>query len=177
MISSLQKKRSAHDLSLKVRSFLPYDFLVFSDRSAQQENETTIALFLSTQLFLLSFRSCLYSWSASSVLRLSFSILAAGPSPASSRGNARSRWHVPQCLVHVRATNILRVRTPDEHMDDVSLHTYIHKYSDFVVVLISVGLAPINYALAHDAPAGCLTSYACALEVITRLSLLYFTYV
>ena len=28
-----------------------------------------------------------------------------------------------------------------KHVDDVSLHTYIHKYSDFLVAMISVGLA------------------------------------
>ena len=28
-----------------------------------------------------------------------------------------------------------------EHVNDISLHTYIHKYSNFLVVLISVGLA------------------------------------
>ena len=45
----------------------------------------------------------------------------------------------------VRMMNTLRMRTRDDHVDDVSLHTYIHtyihKYSDFLVVLISVGLA------------------------------------
>ena len=37
---------------------------------------------------------------------------------------------------------IMRMRYgASEHMDDVSRHTYIHKYSGFLVVLISVGLA------------------------------------
>ena len=35
------------------------------------------------------------------------------------------------------------MRVHDEHMDDVSRHRYIHKYSDFLVMMISVGLAPI----------------------------------
>ena len=47
--------------------------------------------------------------------------------------------------VRVTRTNILRTCTRDIHVDDVSLHTYIHtnihKYSDFLIVLISVGLA------------------------------------
>ena len=29
----------------------------------------------------------------------------------------------------------------DDHVDDISLHTYIHRYVVFLVVLISVGLA------------------------------------
>ena len=42
----------------------------------------------------------------------------------------------------------------DEHIDDglghKYIHTYIHKYSDFLVVMISVGLAsacPTNYSI------------------------------
>ena len=40
--------------------------------------------------------------------------------------------------------NMLRIRSHDEHVDNVSgrrLHTYIHKYSDFLIVLMSVALA------------------------------------
>ena len=33
------------------------------------------------------------------------------------------------------------IRVRDKRMDDVSLHTYMYKYSDFLVGLISVGLA------------------------------------
>ena len=37
--------------------------------------------------------------------------------------------------------NVKRMRMRFKHVDDVSLHTYIHKYSDFFVAMISVGLA------------------------------------
>ena len=45
--------------------------------------------------------------------------------------------------------NVKRMRMHCKHMDDVSLHTYIHKYSDFLVAIISVGLAQArpNYLL------------------------------
>ena len=38
-----------------------------------------------------------------------------------------------------------------EYVADISLHTYIHNYSDFLVVLISVGLAQArpNYIIKH----------------------------
>ena len=32
-----------------------------------------------------------------------------------------------------------------KHVDDVSLHTHIHKYSDFLVVMIYVGFALAHY--------------------------------
>ena len=41
--------------------------------------------------------------------------------------------------------NVKRMRMRCKHVDDVLLHTYIHtyihKYSDFLVAMISVGLA------------------------------------
>ena len=37
--------------------------------------------------------------------------------------------------------NVKRMRMRCKHVDDVSLNTYIHKYSDFLVAMISVGLA------------------------------------
>ena len=39
--------------------------------------------------------------------------------------------------------NVKRMRMRFKHVDDVSLHTYTytHKYSDFLVAMISVGLA------------------------------------
>ena len=54
--------------------------------------------------------------------------------------------HLPD-LYPLGLCGVMRVH--DEHVDDVSLHTYIHththtyihRYGDFLVVLISVGLA------------------------------------
>ena len=40
----------------------------------------------------------------------------------------------------------------DDHVDDVSLHTHVHRYVVFLVVLISVGLAqacPNYYESCH----------------------------
>ena len=45
--------------------------------------------------------------------------------------------------------NVKRMRMCCKHVDGVSLHTYIHKYSDFLVAMISVVLAQArpNYSL------------------------------
>ena len=47
---------------------------------------------------------------------------------------------------------VKRMRMRCKHVDDVSLHTYIHKYSDFLVAMISVGLAQArpNYNIMFD---------------------------
>ena len=48
--------------------------------------------------------------------------------------------------------NVKRMRMRCKHVDDVSLRTYIHKYSDFLVAMISVGLAqarPNQYVTFH----------------------------
>ena len=37
--------------------------------------------------------------------------------------------------------NVKHMRMRCKHVDDVLLHTYIHKYGDFLVAMISVGLA------------------------------------
>ena len=50
-------------------------------------------------------------------------------------------------FMHTHTNSLARAQSHDEHMDDVSLHTYtyiltyIHKYSNFFVGVISVGLA------------------------------------
>ena len=96
-----------------------------------------------------SLQSCLYSKSVSSVLRHSFSILATSPSLGSSLVPRASLaisislhcWLTCAAMFTARARDKHIIILRDEHVDDVSLHTYIHKYSDFLVVLNSVGLA------------------------------------
>ena len=40
-------------------------------------------------------------------------------------------------------TDVRYVCARNEHVDDVSLHTHIHRYGDFLVNTISVGFTPI----------------------------------
>ena len=42
--------------------------------------------------------------------------------------------------VHLLLRAHMLMHLHDDHVDDVSLHTYIHKYRVFLVVTISVGL-------------------------------------
>ena len=162
MISSLQN--CGLHIKRSLINFIATLTPVVSDRSShQKENETTIALFLSQCLL-----SCFYFPSKLPVL-LVYQVLSVTLSESwllasfSGRGLAAT-ISLRQCLLRVRrVTSILRMRmrTRDEHVGDVSLHNYIHAYnillythtlSDFLAVLISVGLASArpNYRNRHS---------------------------
>ena len=51
---------------------------------------------------------------------------------------------------------------------DVSLHTYIHKYSDFLVVLISVGLAQARPNYIVVSPSTLYPLFSVTLKCVTN---------
>ena len=133
---------------INVRTFLAtptYNYLI-SNHSTHQK--TTIALLLSAQheaactlkvyrAFFVTLSAFWPHWSiASLVLR--------------AWGRGYRCWRSQsRCLVDVCCNVYCAWWTYYHYVDAVSLHTYmyihthIHQYSDFLVVLISVGLAPI----------------------------------
>ena len=75
-----------------------------------------------------------------------------------------SKWKWSSTLKVTISAGPARARARVQHVDDVSLHRYIHKYSDFLVALISVGIAqarPNNYII--------LFSFNMALLIISVL--------
>ena len=174
MISSLQK-RGLHMISHKKFAHLyiatlTCDFLIVSDCSThQKENETTIALFLSAQLFLLPFEAaCSFK-----VYQVFFVILSAS-------------WLLVRCWrsrsrCWLTCAAMFTACARDEHIMHVHawwtrgrrIATYIHtyKYSDFLVVLISVRLAPTTSAQSVQATLQCYRLQSRAYNVIHEKNL------
>ena len=95
---------------------------------------SSLALFHNEDVFTTLPGSLLYS------IKIKFSIIFLSASHVSYNDVYVDDYFQMEMVVNVK-----RMRMRCKHVDDVSLHTYIHtyihKYSDFLVTMISVGLA------------------------------------